>query len=464
MATLTSEYQYLGRSGRIAPRSGNYGYYVLLYGKTVADSLTGAHTVSLRQVLACTIESSFYLHGSVVSGSIDGTSVFYNSSGRLPNKAWEITPDFSVGGVTYRIGTVVAEGTLVIDASNGAARNVVLSTSWQSKATSTADYVPASGAIGNVSVTATLPAIPRKSSVVATDAYIGAVSTILINKTLPSYTHTLSYRMAGQSAFTLIAEKTSAEQVGWTVPEEAYALIPSERDISVLIRCETFHGTLSMGYTETALVASVRESVSLPTVTATAEDVNPLTVALTGSPQTLVRGFSNVRVQSSAQAKNGATVASVRVAMGGLVAFGSDVTLNAAESASVSVTATDSRGFSSTTIISGLTLVDYIPLTVNPTVDRPSPGSEEVNITASGNYFNGNFGESENTLTVKARFCPYGGTYSDQVTLSVSVIGNTYIASGKLTGVPYNVVNEVEVAAYDSVYTEGKLWTDRVSG
>lgn len=456
---LTSTYQYLGRSAKIAPQSGNYGFYILLYGKSTPNTVTGYHTVSTKMVLACTINSEFYQYGTTYTGTINGTSAF--SGTNEPSATWELS-EFSEGGYNYKKGTVIDEGTISVDCTDGYAKNIPLYGKWTFTVNGTT-YTPAKNASGTVSVTATLPAIARKNTVTATDAYIGAASTIVINKSNSAYTSTLSYRYYGQSTYTDIVSKTAATQYGWTVPEDAYQLIPNSREIKIYIRCETFNGMVSMGTNETYLTASVRESTNAPEVSATAQDVNAKATALTGDATTLIKGVSNLRVQTTAAAKNGASVASVRVTCGGISAVGADVTLNAVESSTANVSVTDSRGLTTAIQLAGLSMVNYIPLTLNPTVQRESAGSDVVSVSATGNYFSGSFGAVENTITVKVRSKPSGGTYGDYTEITASSVGNTYTASGDVSGVSYTAVNDVEVTAYDKIYTEGKTAVYRVN-
>lgn len=450
MATLTSEYQYLGRSSKLTPQSGSYGYYILLYGKTVPNTTTGYHTVSTKMVLACTIDSSFYGYGTTYSGTINGTTAF--SGTKKPSAAWELST-FSEGGYSYKKGTVIDEGTVSVDCSNGSAKNVLLDGTWKFTVTGTT-YTPNKDATGTVSVTATLPAIARKNTVTATDAYIGAVSTIVINKNNTANTSTLSYKIEGQSTYTEIIANTSVTQYGWTVPETVYQLIPNSKEIKIYILCETFSGSTSMGTNETYMTASVRESENLPEASVTAADVNSLTLALTGDSSKLVKGFSNLQVQTTATAKNGASIASVRVVCGSVSGSGADVTLNSVESSTVTVTITDSRGISSSISVPELTLIEYIPLTVNVTTQRTSD-SDTVSVSSNGNYFSGSFGTTTNSLTVKARVKSVGGSYGDYTNLTTTISGNSYSATGSLTGVSYTSAYDVEVTAYDAVNTVG---------
>lgn len=457
--TLTSDYQYLGRSAKIAPQSGSYGYYILMYGKTVENTTTGYHTVSTKMVLACTINSEFYQYGTSFNGTINGSSAF--SGANKPSVAWEL-PAFSAGGYSYKKGTLIGEGSVSVNCSDGNAKKIPIYGKWTFNV-SGASFTPAKGASGTVSVTVTLPAIALKNTITATDAYIGAVSTILINKSNSAYTSTLSYRFVGQSSYTEIVSKTSEAQYGWTVPEAAYLQIPNSRELIIYIRCETFNGSVSMGASDTYMTASVRSSTSSPEVTVTAQDINTKSLALTGSASVIIRGVSDLRAQSSASAKNGASIASVTVRCGAKSATGTDVTLTAVESNEVVVTATDSRGLTATAQVTGLTLVEYVPLTINLTAQRESAGADTVTVSASGNYFPGSFGTVENELTVKARVKPEGGAYGDYVTLFVSTIGDSYIATGEIPNVSHSTIYDIEVTAYDKIYTDGKSSAYRIN-
>ena len=71
MATLTSEFQYVGRSRGLSSMDGKLSYYVLLYAKTIADISTGIHTVTIREVLASTNSgATFYQWNTTFSGEI----------------------------------------------------------------------------------------------------------------------------------------------------------------------------------------------------------------------------------------------------------------------------------------------------------------------------------------------------------------------------------------------------------
>ena len=153
MATLTSSYQYLGRSSVMTSQNGSYYYYILLYGKTSANQTTGIHTVTIKEVLASTTTgATYYQWTQAHNGKINGTTAF--SGTNQPSSEWNKT-NLVEGGVTYKTWTVLGEGSVNVDATDGAAKNIPLSC-YYSFNHSGANYTPTNGTNRTVSVTATL--------------------------------------------------------------------------------------------------------------------------------------------------------------------------------------------------------------------------------------------------------------------------------------------------------------------
>ena len=82
--TLTSEYQFVGRSNYVPSNADWYNYYILLYAKTVEDIATGRHTVYVKQRLACDNGFSFYGYDAAQYGDS-----YYNISINVYNDDWE---------------------------------------------------------------------------------------------------------------------------------------------------------------------------------------------------------------------------------------------------------------------------------------------------------------------------------------------------------------------------------------
>ena len=283
---------------------------------------------------------------------------------------------------------------------------------------------PSSVTGGSVNATWTLPTIARKSNVSATNAEIGGTSVITINKQSSSFTHTLTYQFGSLSG--TIATKTSASSVNFTVPTSFYAQIPNSKNGTCTISCTTFSGDTNVGSTTTTFTASCNEAACKPSVSATVVDANSNTTTLTGDSSKLVRYKSTARVTISATAKNSASITS-RSIEGSSVSSYLDI-LNVSKN-SFSVSATDSRGYS-TTVTQTATMIEYVQLTCNANFKRANQTSSTVNLTYSGNYFNGSFGSTSNTLTMSWEYREKGSsTWISGGTLSPTISGNTYSGS-----------------------------------
>ena len=90
--------------------------------------------------------------------------------------------------------------------------------------------------------------------------------------------------------------------------------------------------------------------------------------------------------------KNSASIKSVTV-NGANVGTSGKITVSYSDvsTESFTITTTDSRGYTASTTLTP-EMIQYIPLTINATFFRPLPTTGEVDITYSGNYFNGTFG------------------------------------------------------------------------
>jgi hypothetical protein len=306
-----------------------------------------------------------------------------------------------------------------------------------------------------------LPTIPRASTVTATNAEIESATSININRFSESFTHTLKYSFGSLSGTVATGVATG---YGWTVPSTFYAQIPNAKSGVCTITCETYSGETLIGSSTTTFTASVNETTNAPTVSASIIDTNAVTKALTDSDYKVVKFFSNMGFTITATAKNSATISSRSITCGSLSSTSTSGTLNAVESNVFVVTATDSRGISSSktynsTSTPAYPLVDYVRLTVSPTLTRTSQTGSTIAISYSGNYYNGTFGTVANTLTVKYRYRIAGtSTWSSDVTITPIKSGNTYSGSQNLAeSFPYTNAYEFQVSAYDKLNTSGEV-------
>lgn len=253
---------------------------------------------------------------------------------------------------------------------------------------STSSHLSGGSVSGNIKLTT----IPRASTVTANDSNIGSVSNIVITRASDSFTHTIKYNFGDLSG--TIATKTNLTTIPFTVPDTFYSQIPNAKSGVCTITCETYNGNNLIGTKTTTFIATASEELCKPTLSASAVDINETTIALTGDNDKLVNGYSNAQVTYNASANNSATLKSVTV---NGVSANSPYTINKIATGTITVVATDSRGYS-TTVNINKTLVNYIPLSVNPNFYRTSPTTGQVSLSFSGNYFNNTFGQVANTL------------------------------------------------------------------
>ena len=281
------------------------------------------------------------------------------------------------------------------------------------------------------STTKTLTTIPRASTVTATAAVVGSASTITISRKSSSFTHTLEYTFGSLSG--TIATKTTSTSVKWTLPTTFYAQIgASATSKSGTITCKTYSGSTLVGTKTCSFTAKTSSSTCAPTLSPTVTPGEE-TQALTGNTTSLIKGFSTASVTFGASARNSATLSSKKCTNSGNSRTTDGNFTNITDGKFV-FTATDSRGYS-TSVTKTLTLIDYIKLTCSFKVNLNVDGTGTLKIY--GDYFNGSFGATSNTLTVQYRYKQSGGSYTAWTTVTATKSGNTYTATRSLSGFDY---------------------------
>ena len=177
------------------------------------------------------------------------------------------------------------------------------------------------------------------------------------------------------------------------------------------------------------------------------------TVALTGSNQKFVKYFSNISVNTGATAKNSASIAAQVISCGGKSISSGTGTISGVESGSVVWQATDSRGFT-TQQTRTYDLVEYIKLTCTLNASAATT-SGVATLKISGNYWNGNFGAANNTLTVQYRYKVKDGIFS-----LLYPVGSVYISVNNtnpstLFGGTWEQIKDKFLIAAGSTYAGG---------
>lgn len=299
-----------------------------------------------------------------------------------------------------------------------------------------------------------LTQILRESTISATDANIGAVSMIAVNRKSAAYTHSIRYAFGGLSGYITADGGVSASEVklsstyiGWTLPESFYAQIPNAKSAKCTLTCKTYSGSTQIGSAKTCTLTCVAsESACAPQVTASVAASDTITPTLTGSGTKLIRYCSDALCTISATARNSATLRQKRIAGQGI--DGTSRTISAIEADAVTFDATDSRGYT-TSVTLPVDLVPYVKLTCRASTARETPTGDKVMLYISGSWYNGSFGAADNTLTLKYKV----DGASAWTAVTPTLTGNTYSAQVELTGVSYNETHTLSVLAADKLST-----------
>ena len=295
----------------------------------------------------------------------------------------------------------------------------------------------------------TLSTIPRTSSVSSTNANIGEKITITINRASSSFTHTLTCKFCNLT--NTIATKTTSTSISWTIPTAFYAEIPNDKASWGRIICDTYSGSTKIGSSECRFDVYVKESTNKPTISATVKDINATTKALTGDENKLIKYYSQAQFTVTGSAKNSATVKSLTSTYNGNTASKANTTswtdkYSNAIQASYAFGVVDSRGYSNSVTVTK-TLINYVKITCSLSVSNPT-ASGNCTLTIKGNYFNGSFGSTSNTLTVQ-----YKKNDGSWTNATATKSNNTYTATVNLTGLDYTQTFTFQARATDKLAT-----------
>lgn len=328
----------------------------------------------------------------------------------------------------------------------------------------------------NVTVVAT--AYLLASDVGATDANIGAKSTITVTKYNTNYYHSLQYSFGSISGYITSSGgvqstevKFSNASVSFTVPTSFYAQIPNAKTGKCTITCRTYSSSSSttvLGDPSTCTFTAT--ATGSPGVSGVIVDTDSTTIALTGNSSTLIRYRSNPKCTITATPKNSATISTVKIrgtavtgTAGSNGVVTAEKTYSNASYTSFAFAATDSRGYSSSITLKP-TVVSYVELTCYPVISRPTPTGSSIVMSVSGALYRGSFGAASNTLTLDYRYKTTDGNYGSWKTIPSSsiVLGSSkYTVSSLSLGedFDYKTSYVFQVRARDGATVNGTSYT-----
>ncbi len=396
------------------------------------DITNNTSNITLRLEVR-SISASYKTYGYNQTTTIDGTTLSAQTFDMRNTNAWQL----------------FGERTFDIQHNSDGTYSSNKSGSFTTTATSTYSLKS-----GSASVTVNPDTIPRASEIGVLDANIAASTSITINKLSDAFTTSLYYKAAGQSEWTLIVDKTNLYVYPWTVPSSFYALIPNSKTIICQFKAVTYSGTTQVGEKTASATFTATGSPVIDSVTLT--DTNSTTVALTGDNTKMVKTESNVQVSVIVHAQNSASIISVKVnnQTATLSNGVATITFNKSSTNVFEIIVTDSRNYKtedSRTMVS----VDYIPLSLDAVVKRNSALDGIVKIIVSGNYFNGSFGNTSNTLIVQYRYKEStSSSYGSWTSMSPTISNNAYSQTLLASGFDYQKKYDMQIRAVDQINTK----------
>lgn len=267
---------------------------------------------------------------------------------------------------------------------------------------------------------------PRASTPTATSGNIEDNIVININAPSPQFTHNLYYSFGALQ--NILISSNVQNSYSWTLPIDLYEQIPNAQYGTGTIICNTYNGSTYIGQKTCPFTAYANQAKCTPEISMTVEDVNEKSVALTGDSSKLIKFVSNAKVTLTSSAKNSATISTNTITCSNTSVNATEYTFEKIESNSFKGTTTDSRKYSNT-VERTVDIVPYIKLTLNPELYRPEKTGSQINAKLDGNFFNGNFGKKDNTLSLKFRFKKKTDpNFSEEYTTLTPVINenNTY--------------------------------------
>ena len=419
------------------------GYKLILeVNQASQDKVNNKSTVSWTLKMSCAAQyyqnqntkDSFYV-------AINGSAV-YNTTKAIY---------FSGSNTTV----TVASGSVTVTHNADGSKSVPASFSYYPA--KTASYYPGSM---SGSGTLTLTTIPRQATLTAAPHFTDEDNpTITYSNPAGNAVTSLKACIADANGQNLYAEYRDISKTG-----TSYTFNLTDEERNALRWASINSPNLTVKFYVTTVIGGVTYYSTLdkimtitnaqPTISATIKDVGTASTLLTGDENKIIKGLNYITASMTATAYKGASIKKQTIECGGVTINGSGAFVNV-ESATFIVTATDSRGYTTTQTINK-TLIDYIKLTCNLVAGKPN-AQGKMSIKINGNYFNGSFGAVANTLQVQFRYKAENAEYSDWINANPapSISGNTYETTIDITGLDYRLAYTFQARAIDKAYTGG---------
>lgn len=416
----------------------------------------------------------FYIYYKVQSqNNITGITKLYVSYGL--RKIASNSQSYNVSGSAYLYATVDGkkkkDGSVYFDMRSNSVGtekslyNTTVEIQHDSDGTKTVDlygYLDTSISLGstNISAEVELPKIAMASGISATDAYIGAVSAVTVNRLQESYTHSIAVSFGSVSGWLNTAGEIVDTEVvmnslyiPFTLPESFYYEIPDSPYGDVTLTSTTYSNGVQVGEpVSTTFKAMCDPVVCSPTGSLSYVDIDETANSLSSG---LIRYVSDVELTINAEAQYGASLVSAKI-MGKDIKVGDTLVVTDIPTGSFNASVTDSRGFTTGFSTTGMYVEYFFPI-ITAQGKRQAPTSNDVDLSVVGKFFAGRFGQSSssksNSLTVSYRARTLNGEWGESATLAKYAYtdGSDYSFSATVGNIDYRYTYEIEITATDRV-------------
>lgn len=231
-----------------------------------------------------------------------------------------------------------------------------------------------------------------------------------------------------------------------------YSYMSKIKTVKIGAVIETWNGDTKIGES-VELINTCSITDCEPTIeSASYLDSNTETTKITANNQQIIRNHSTVVINlTNLKSFKGATLDKCTATINGITKSFSNITGTSIDSISLNfgtvdisnntvltITLTDSRGYTATKELK-ISIINYIDLSINAVIKRTQPTTGEVDVTFSGNYYNGKLGNVANSLTINwfyrergANSWLSGGNITPIISSNTFNNGNTAISLGKI--------------------------------
>lgn len=229
--------------------------------------------------------------------------------------------------------------------------------------------------------TFSLDTIPRASvpTLSASRVALGEGLTISTNPASSAFRHKLKYSIGSLSG-TIASDVTNSHT--WTLPASLATAITDSTSGVVKVICETYNGSTRIGVKEVSFTATIPNNSTyqpVPSIQAVAEAAPGLSAF-----SVFIQDKSRLKVTSTASGKYGASIKQYRVSIDGSNYYGSVITsgvIRKSGTIKITLIATDSRGYSSTTSIN-VSVEPYSPPVISSFAADRAPTVQGENLSA----------------------------------------------------------------------------------